>query len=395
MLTSLILLVSIVLGILSLIIIFRNRSNSNSPFTIKYLIILLVIITLRYIFHFAYTLYPIESLDKGIVYIDIIVLLSIPCYYLYFEDLVYEKKISRIRFIHWVIPGFLALFQLREFLINPSPLKLSIIHRSGPPKLAGQLFVLLAMIVSLGYIIAGFKLLQKHIWSRYSDIKLIQDHNLLIKKWSMFLYGAFAFLFIARVYLLIALKLKLGYNHEWIWLPALLWCFIFTQIIISPELIYGYNFYKEKIEASSRQLILPKLWKLNNTPEMIGVTKDAKLSEKVLPNLNEYIHQIEEASFHSKEFRNPDLSIDDLALYLKIPASHLYFVFKYHCNDTFVDYKKFIRVHDAIKLMENGFLKSNTIESLAAEVGFVTYNTFHVAFKSITGVTTQEYLKRL
>ena len=173
MLTSLILLVSIVLGILSLIIIFRNRSNSNSPFTIKYLIILLVIITLRYIFHFAYTLYPIESLDKGIVYIDIIVLLSIPCYYLYFEDLVYEKKISRIRVIHWVIPGFLALFQLREFLTNPSPLKLSIIHRSGPPKLAGQLFVILAMIVSLGYIIAGFKLLQKHNKKEMNECALI------------------------------------------------------------------------------------------------------------------------------------------------------------------------------------------------------------------------------
>ena len=29
-----------------------------------------------------------------------------------------------------------------------------------------------------------------------------------------------------------------------------------------------------------------------------------------------------------------------------------------------------------------------------AEVGFITYNTFHVAFKNITGLTTQESIKR-
>ena len=54
-----------------------------------------------------------------------------------------------------------------------------------------------------------------------------------------------------------------------------------------------------------------------------------------------------------------------------------------------------MRVHDATKLIENGYLKNNTVESLSAEVGFITYNTFHVAFKSIQGMTTQEYIKRI
>jgi AraC-like DNA-binding protein len=89
------------------------------------------------------------------------------------------------------------------------------------------------------------------------------------------------------------------------------------------------------------------------------------------------------------------LSVDEIAAHLKIPNSHVNFVFKYHCRETFSDFKKIVRVHDAIKLLDNGYLKTNTVESLSAEVGFVTYNTFHVAFKSIMGTTTQEYIKRI
>jgi AraC-like DNA-binding protein len=110
--------------------------------------------------------------------------------------------------------------------------------------------------------------------------------------------------------------------------------------------------------------------------------------------LKGYIHQIEEASFRSQLFRNPELTVDDIAAHLKIPSSHISFVFKYHCKETFPDYKKIVRVQDAIKLLEKGYLKTNTVESLSAEVGFATYNTFPVAFKNITGANTQEIVKR-
>ena len=89
-----------------------------------------------------------------------------------------------------------------------------------------------------------------------------------------------------------------------------------------------------------------------------------------------------------------DLSLDDIAVALKIPISHVNFIFKYHCNESFTDYKKIVRIHDATKLLEGGYLNNQKIESLAAEVGFSTYNTFHLAFKNITGLTANEYAKR-
>ena len=110
--------------------------------------------------------------------------------------------------------------------------------------------------------------------------------------------------------------------------------------------------------------------------------------------LLQYLHQIEEFSFRTQAFRNPNLSSEDMAIALKIPFSHIHFIFKFHCNESFSDYKKIVRIHDATKLLEDGYLDDHKVETLSTSVGFSSYNTFSIAFKNITGVTTQEYLKR-
>jgi AraC-like DNA-binding protein len=329
-----------------------------------------------------------------LVYIDAGILISTPCYYLYFENLVLENRLKAKKLIHFALPAVLFITIINSSLSSGNHLKFSVITNEGLPNLTGKIFIILSMMFALGYLTAGFILLRKNVWNRKSEIKIIQEQNNLIKKWSLFLFAMFFLLFLIRLFMLTILKLKMGYNQDLIWLPSLVWCSVFIQIILTPELIYGYNFYKDKIDATNSEVLLPKMWNLKNNAEKIIVAKDAKLAVKVLPMLTEYIHKIEEASFHSHEFQNPAFTIEDFALYLGIPCSHLNFIFKYYCKDTFLDYKKFVRIHDAIKLMENGYLKSNTIESLAAKVGFVTYNTFHVAFKSITGTTAQAYFKR-
>ena len=99
-------------------------------------------------------------------------------------------------------------------------------------------------------------------------------------------------------------------------------------------------------------------------------------------------------SFHTHTFRNSELTLDDIANTLNIPISHINFIFKYHCNESITDYKKIVRIHDATKLLEAGYLNNHKVETLSSEVGFSSYNTFNLAFKTIIGVTTQEYVKR-
>jgi len=77
-------------------------------------------------------------------------------------------------------------------------------------------------------------------------------------------------------------------------------------------------------------------------------------------------------------YNDPKFSISDLAIKLNLPNIHLDYLFKYHSKISFSDYKKKIRIHHSIRLIESNYLKTNTLDSLAKGVGFASYNPlFH------------------
>jgi AraC-like DNA-binding protein len=119
------------------------------------------------------------------------------------------------------------------------------------------------------------------------------------------------------------------------------------------------------------------------------------MSQKINGDLTDYFFQIDQFIKQEHFFRQLGLSISDLALKLKMPKSHLSFIFKYHSTISFSDFKKLIRIQDAIALIDDGYLKTNTFDSLSKEVGFSTYNTFYTAFKEVTSKAPQEYVNGL
>jgi AraC-like DNA-binding protein len=80
---------------------------------------------------------------------------------------------------------------------------------------------------------------------------------------------------------------------------------------------------------------------------------------------------------------------------LNIPKSHLSYLFKYHSKISFSDYKKIARIEYALHLIQSDYLKTNTFDSLAKEVGFSSYNPFFTSFKDIIGKPPQEYCSTL
>jgi AraC-like DNA-binding protein len=169
---------------------------------------------------------------------------------------------------------------------------------------------------------------------------------------------------------------------------------IFLKILLTPEILYGYNFLNKTIDTVTEKLALHTVWKVDGTATPITIEKDRKIEEKLSSSLNVYIHTIEDLSFHKHAFRNPAFGLEDIAAAINIPLSHVHHIFKFHCHESFSDYKKIVRIHDATKLLENGYLEEKTIESLSETVGFSSYVTFYLAFKSITGMSTQEYAKK-
>jgi len=237
-------------------------------------------------------------------------------------------------------------------------------------------------------------ILYKNVWNRSSDINTIQKQNNLIKSWSIFVYVSFLLMFLIRAISGLISNHPGNFNNNYLWMLALVWIGIFVRIILTPEILYGYNFLSKTITAAAEKVVLNSVWIIKGTVMPIASEKEKKLEEKIKSQLLIYLHQIEEMSFHTRAFRNPDLDIDDIGVALNIPTSHINFIFKYHCNESFTDYKKIVRIHDATKLLKSGYLNEHKVETLSAEVGFSSYNTFNIAFKNITGVTTQEYVKR-
>ncbi|KAB1155591.1 helix-turn-helix domain-containing protein [Flavobacterium luteum] len=383
MLSNIILFVTAVLGFLSTALIFGKNKYQEHSLINKYLIAITTSNAIRFLFHGIAQAYPELDISKFVTVLDVGVIMLMPSFYLYFTNIIYESKFELGNLLHFIVPFLLVSLFLTFLYINPN-------KADGVKKL---FFFVIILFYSL-YTIFGFMILYKHVWRRKTYINAIQKQNKLIKKWSIFLYVSFVLIFLIRLTIII-----INYNQgtsrdNYLWITALVWMVIFVKIILSPEILYGYNVLNKTIDAATERLALSSVWNLESRVLPITSEKDRKLDEKIKPLLLEYLHQMEEFSFHTNAFRNPDLSPEDIAVALKIPISHIYFILKFHCNESFTDYKKIVRIHDATKLLEHGYLNDHKIESLATTVGFTSYNTFSIAFKNITGVTTQEYVKR-
>jgi AraC-like DNA-binding protein len=175
-----------------------------------------------------------------------------------------------------------------------------------------------------------------------------------------------------------------------IFIHVAFWLVVFLKILISPEILYGLpKLHKKSFSLENTEIIVSPFWDINGLH--IANEQDKKLKEKVDTRILGLIEGIEFLAVNNNYFRNQKITIADMANELSVPTSHLVYIFKYHCNLSFTEYKTIIKIEDAKKLIETGFLKVNTLESLAIEVGFSSYNPFFTAFKKLVGKSPNEY----
>jgi AraC-like DNA-binding protein len=383
MLSNIILFVTAVLGFLSTALIFGKNKYQEHSLINKYLIIITASNAVRFLFHGIALAYPELDMIQFVTLLDVGVIMMMPSFYLYFTNIIYESKFELGNLVHFIVPFLLGSLFLTFLYINPD--KADWIKK---------IFFFFGILFYITYFVFGFMMLYKHVWRRKTLIKAIQKQNDLMKNWTLFLYVSFMLIFIIRIIISINTYQNSTSRDHYLWITALVWMGIFVKIILTPEILYGYNLLNKTIDAAAEKLALSSVWNLQGKELLVTSEKDKKLEEKIKPLLKEYLHQMEEYSFHTHAFRNPDLSTEHIAVALKIPISHIHFILKFHCNESFTDYKKIVRIHDATKLLEFEYLKNYKVETLAEKVGFSSYNTFNIAFKNITGVTAQEYVKR-
>ena len=382
MLQIVILFITATLGFICFATIYNKSLLKDKSLINKYMLIIVGFQSVRFLAYAILLANPNLNLNWFSKLIDVLAISLLPCFYLYFENVVCENKFKTVKLVHFIPPVFLIFtFTISNFfsLENEHIIK--------------KIFIYSSILISCMYLFFCFQLIKKHVWKRKSEIKVIQNQNILITKWIIFLFTCFLLLVTNR-YIILFFKKSFDFDFHLIWITGLLWNIIFIKILLTPEILYGFNFLNKSIDDITEKVVLKSVWKIDGPLKSITNEKDIKIAEKIASKLTKYIHEIEELSFHSTIFRNPKLGLEDIAAEIKIPVSNVSFIFRFHCNESFSDYKKIVRIHDATKLLEEGFLYDKTVESLAEKVGFSSYITFYNAFKSIMGVTTQEYVKR-
>jgi AraC-like DNA-binding protein len=294
-----------------------------------------------------------------------------------------NNTLKKSDLLHFIIP--IILFSLKNYFNN---------HNVFVGLKIG-FFVL--MFFNIGYFLAAYLFLKEKVWKRKSNIFVINQQNNIINNWTKLLFIFYLFILVRFFSNLLFNYDGFWYlnNNNFLWLGGLIWIIMYIKILYSPEFLYGYEVFQNKIkEYKKHDVIFDNIWILDNIVQLTNI-QDSNLKEKMDGNVRNYIQEIEKKALNSSLFFDKKFDIPILAISLKIPNSHLNYLFKYHSAISFPEFKKIIRIQRSVLLINEGFLKESTFDSLATEIGFSSYSAFFKSFKNIIGKSPQEYCNQL
>ena len=80
---------------------------------------------------------------------------------------------------------------------------------------------------------------------------------------------------------------------------------------------------------------------------------------------------------------------------LKVPEYQVKLLFSYHNFLSSTEYKNAIKINQSVRLLNNGYLDSLTVDSLSQKVGFKSRITFYNNFRKFIGVSVSDYVKSI
>lgn len=369
-------------GLVGLILIYvMLTSVKSNKFVNGFLIFNFVIASTRFIVLSTYNLHFQNLLQDFVFPYRVFLLLTFPSSYLYAKALVNDCNISLKTILkHLIFPILLFIVNLIGFL-NLHQISDSII----------SINFCFSVCYSIFYLFKIFTVCYKNLWSKKLEIS--GEHYQVMKNWTIFYYIVCTLLTVRLVTSFIyenSLSYTISGSHVSYIFAAMVWLLMFVRIFKTPEILYGIpklaiktrHFEEVKVQLSDA-------WSIYS--DEIQPEKDLKLREKLDFKIIDLIQEVEFAAQEEQIFKNPKATMFDLALKVGVPESHLNYLFRYHSNLSFQDYKNNMRIAYSISMIENGHLSKNTLESLAKDVGFSSYSPFYKAFKKIIGIGPNEY----
>ena len=309
-------------------------------------------------------------------------------FYWYIRSLLVKGKTSLMGFWLALVVPFLLLVVNLFFRVYPTDKFI----------LKGFSFQI-AVIFILYFLYHSYKVVYRVFW--VDSRKLLRFSNFkLIRFWVFILVGMYT---IGSIRIIIIFSFELIYNKEAIavgypYASSIFYLVMLVILFLHPEILYGLQ--RERISipilnvTSTENPMLPTfVWRTQ--PKAIHNKLDLALAIKFHERMAEITRKLESKVALQAIVKDPNINAIVLAEKLDIPRTYIHFLFKYHSDISFVQYRSKIRVHYAIEKMKEDFLSKNTMDALARECGFASYNPFYSAFKSEMGIGPREVLAEL
>lgn len=308
-----------------------------------------------------------------------IILILTPSVYLFFRNLIFNSKYpEKHDLLYFIIPAlfsyYLSFVKFDHFFLE-------------------KVLVYIAFIIyTLFYCRKSYGILKRYVWQNdYYDVL-----TPIVKNWADFIFKMMVivlihfYVFFASQFFNVFHPINLALESSFL----IVFLIGYFKVIFSPVLLYG----SPKIEKISNttntsNLFIKKVWILESKIK-INNPRDIQINNRINDKVFAYIEQIENVALVDYLFRKQDYSIYELSIELGLPKYYLEFIFKYFCKVSFNEYKKIVRIYDAVKLINEGYLSTNTLDTLSRHVGFASYNPFLINFKEILGISPFDYYKR-
>jgi len=108
-----------------------------------------------------------------------------------------------------------------------------------------------------------------------------------------------------------------------------------------------------------------------------------------------YADELKELMDSEKPYKDPELTLPDLAKKLNLSTNILSQVINGYCKLNFYTFVNIYRTQAVIEMMKDDFYKDRSILDLAYESGFKSKTTFNTIFKKHTGLTPSEFRKNV
>ena len=210
-----------------------------------------------------------------------------------------------------------------------------------------------------------------------------------IKNWSILIFLFFVIIYLLSnfIYYLFndesnKLILNKFYN-----LSSIIWLVVILYLLMNPINLYGEKTLLKTLNKTNLNEI--QVW--NSSKKRVTEIIDMDIEKKINLNLEKIIFDIN--SFETDLFNDfkkiPTLK--ELSLILGYPQSHLKYIFKYYNNYSYSEYLTVLKITYSIQLIERGYLKIHTIDSLSEKCLFNSRITFYNNFIKLVGYSTTDY----